>query len=342
MGRPIRPGQYAGGGRQPHRVHRHVERVVARIIGHVLRPGRIARVDAVPGIDRRLGGCRPDSSVNHRFPPEQWASGTGSLSTGPAAAGDPATLVAANQQHIFYRDAAGNIWHVYWDQRSNSRTAEPWAGPASPTGTPTAQGDPAVMEADSQQHLFYLGTDNYDENAHALHHEQWTGPVASPARERCISFGKVSPELNGRARLAYTNGTRETYGNRCRPPRQGCQGRRRALFGSVRERMSRPLGCSLLMWPRAASPALWVNTFGAVWRPPSSGSIRWRTCASCSSRSSSPQACIRSGANCARWSMRQSWIRKPDSTRSEADPSTGSNPCQQLLSPQLSSGDRRW
>src|SRR5664279_2321843 len=123
-----------------------------------------------------------DSSVNRRFPPEQWASGTGSHSTGPAAAGNPATLVAANQQHIFYRDVAGNIWHVYWDQRSNSRTAEPWAGPSSPTSTPTAQGDPAVMEADGQQPLFYLGTDNniwhvfYDENAHALHHEQWSGP----------------------------------------------------------------------------------------------------------------------------------------------------------------------
>ena len=43
------------------------------------------------------------------------------------------------------------------------------------------------MEADSQQHLFHLGTDNniwhvfYDENAHALHHEQWTGAVASPS-----------------------------------------------------------------------------------------------------------------------------------------------------------------
>jgi hypothetical protein len=155
-----------------------------------------------------------DSSVNHRFPPEQWASGTGSHSTGPAAAGNPATLVAANQQHIFYRDVAGNIWHVYWDQRSNSRTAEPWAGPSSPTGTPTAQGDPAVMEADSQQHLFYLGTDN---NIWCMSSTTRTptryitssgpAPAASPVRGRYIFFGKVSPELNGRVRVAGTNGT---------------------------------------------------------------------------------------------------------------------------------------
>jgi Peptidase A4 family/Repeat of unknown function (DUF346) len=37
-------------------------------------------------------------------------------------------MVWNSQQHIFYRDTSGNIWHVYWDP-SSGRHAEQWSGP---------------------------------------------------------------------------------------------------------------------------------------------------------------------------------------------------------------------
>jgi hypothetical protein len=38
-------------------------------------------------------------------------------------------MVANNQQHIFYRDLAGNIQHVFWDPSSGTTHAEQWTGP---------------------------------------------------------------------------------------------------------------------------------------------------------------------------------------------------------------------
>jgi hypothetical protein len=121
---------------------------------------------------------------------EYWASGGGNSTTGPAAAGEPATLVTPNQQHIFYRDTAGNIQHVFWDANSG-RHAERWAGPSgSPSGGPGALGDPQTLFANNQQHVFYRalqligGTDNpiwhvYWDPGSGLHAQIWAG-LGSP------------------------------------------------------------------------------------------------------------------------------------------------------------------
>jgi len=60
-----------------------------------------------------------DSAINHIF----WNAATNGLyfdqwtakAHAPAAAGDPATMVWPNQQHIFYRGSGGAISHIFWD-----------------------------------------------------------------------------------------------------------------------------------------------------------------------------------------------------------------------------------
>ena len=44
---------------------------------------------------------------------EQWA---GRFTDPPGAVGDPATLLATDQQHIFYSDANGGILTAFWDE----------------------------------------------------------------------------------------------------------------------------------------------------------------------------------------------------------------------------------
>jgi Peptidase A4 family/Repeat of unknown function (DUF346) len=109
-----------------------------------------------------------------------WAGGSG---TGPAAAGDPATMVADNKQHIFYRDTAGNIQHVFWDPNSPSkRTVEVWAsGAGSATTGPAAAGNPTTLVWNSQQHIFYRDTAGNIQNVwwdptSGRQAEQWAGP----------------------------------------------------------------------------------------------------------------------------------------------------------------------
>jgi hypothetical protein len=63
-----------------------------------------------------------DGAINHVFwhPPtkqlfrDQWTQ----LTSAPAAAGDPATMVWPSQQHVFYRGTDGAINHVFWDARA--------------------------------------------------------------------------------------------------------------------------------------------------------------------------------------------------------------------------------
>jgi hypothetical protein len=133
---------------------------------------------------------RDDSgNINHVFfdpnngiKAEVWASGAGSPTMGPAAAGDPAALwdPGSEQQHIFYRDAAGKIQHVYYQPGSGLK----WDA-ASNWGT-NAVGTPATMYsnengfacinncAHKQQHLFFRDTSNriihflYDEDVGAM------------------------------------------------------------------------------------------------------------------------------------------------------------------------------
>ena len=72
------------------------------------------------------------------------------------AAGDPVTMVTADQQHIFYRDINGDIQHIFvnagnqifhdiWTQRARTQNAD----------VLKAAGDPVVMMTAGQQHIFY-------------------------------------------------------------------------------------------------------------------------------------------------------------------------------------------
>jgi hypothetical protein len=112
---------------------------------------------------------------------EQWAGGGGSSTMGPAAAGDPATMVTTNEQHIFYRDQKANIQHVFWDANSG-RHVEQWAGGAGNSQTgPAAAGDPTTMVWNTEQHIFYRDSNGrlqhvfWDPNS-GRHAEQWAGP----------------------------------------------------------------------------------------------------------------------------------------------------------------------
>jgi hypothetical protein len=43
---------------------------------------------------------------------EDWTARSGA----PPAAGDPATMVTADQQHVFYRGTDGTIRHIWWNE----------------------------------------------------------------------------------------------------------------------------------------------------------------------------------------------------------------------------------
>jgi hypothetical protein len=89
----------------------------------------------------------------------------------PAAAGDPATMVADQKQHIFYRNTDGGIWHVFWDESTHHfGIPDQWSGPnvdASNRPTQAAACGPATMVTAQQQHMFYCDTDG------AIRHVWW-------------------------------------------------------------------------------------------------------------------------------------------------------------------------
>jgi hypothetical protein len=74
-------------------------------------------------------------------------SGPNSQTGAPSAQGDPATLRANDQEHVFYRTSAGGIEHVYLDSNLNAHS-EPWAGAGA--AAPAAQDDPATLVANNQ------------------------------------------------------------------------------------------------------------------------------------------------------------------------------------------------
>lgn len=106
---------------------------------------------------------------------DPWA-GPGSKNNAPAA-GDPATLVWGNQQHIFYHDNQNIIQHVFYDPNLGLQ----WAGPWGPGNFPAA-GDPATLVTNNQQHVFYRDNQNniqhvfWDDSTHKMTVEQWAGP----------------------------------------------------------------------------------------------------------------------------------------------------------------------
>ena len=149
-----------------------------------------------------------DSGQNQLRAPESWA-GPGSPHNAPAAVGDPAVMMGNNQQHLFYRDAQGQIIHVLWDSGQNQlRAPESWAGPGNPQHAPTAAGDPAVMMGNNQQHLFYRDTQGdiihvvWDGGNNQTRVEKWGGP-GSPTN---ASLGTGTPAVmmgNNQQHLFY-------------------------------------------------------------------------------------------------------------------------------------------
>ncbi len=105
----------------------------------------------------------------------------------PRAAGDPATMVVPNQQHIFYRATDGSIQHIFWDSHGppGQLYNDSWTGI---THAPTAAGDPATMVVPNQQHIFYRATDGSIQHifwdSHSppgrLFHDSWTGITHAP------------------------------------------------------------------------------------------------------------------------------------------------------------------
>jgi hypothetical protein len=93
---------------------------------------------------------------------DQWTGGPGGRTSAPPAAGDPATMVYGQQQHIFYRGTDGGIYHIFWDAAKSLFFWDQWVGgPYALTSAPAAAGDPATMVYPlyQQQHIFYRGTD---------------------------------------------------------------------------------------------------------------------------------------------------------------------------------------
>jgi hypothetical protein len=91
----------------------------------------------------------PEGTINHIF----WDAPTNRLyfdqwqpnpqvPHAPPAAGDPATLVTPQQQHVFYRGLDGAINHIFWDAPTNRLYFDQWT---SRTQAPLAAGDPATM-----------------------------------------------------------------------------------------------------------------------------------------------------------------------------------------------------
>jgi catechol 2,3-dioxygenase-like lactoylglutathione lyase family enzyme len=141
--------------------------------------------------------------------PDQWASG---------AAGDPASLFTPNgQQHVFYRDGSGNIWHVYYDPPSNSlKGPEQWASGAA--------GDPASLySANGQQHIFYRDGGGaiwhvyYDPPSNGLKGpEKWaSGAAGDPAT-------MFTPE--GQQHMFYRDGSGNIWQVYYDPPSNGLKG----------------------------------------------------------------------------------------------------------------------
>ena len=113
-----------------------------------------------------------DAPTNHLYF-DQWQP-NGQVGQAPPAAGDPATMVWPNQQHVFYRGAAGAINHIFWDEPSNHLFFDQWQPHPQVAQAPAAAGDPATMVWPNQQHIFYRGHDG------AINHIFWGCADQSP------------------------------------------------------------------------------------------------------------------------------------------------------------------
>jgi hypothetical protein len=102
---------------------------------------------------------------------------------GAPVAGKPTTLFWENQQHVFYRGAAGEIGHVFWDQPTNRVYYDDWTHTA---GAPPAAGDPATLLSHGQQHVFYRTGNStiahifWGPGMQHPFHDDWTAQSSSP------------------------------------------------------------------------------------------------------------------------------------------------------------------
>jgi hypothetical protein len=136
-----------------------------------------------------------DGTIRHLFwapdaPPNTvWADNwTQKAHNPPAAAGDPATMVYGNQQHVFYRATDGTIRHLFWapDAPANTVWADNWSQKGG--NPPAAAGDPATMVYGNQQHVFYRATDGTirhlfwgpDAPANSVWADNWTQKANNP------------------------------------------------------------------------------------------------------------------------------------------------------------------
>jgi hypothetical protein len=116
-----------------------------------------------------------DSAINHIFwdaamrglYSESWTA----KAHAPPAAGDPATMVWPNQQHVFYRGSDGEINHIFWDGPTSHHYFDRWRPNAQVVQAPPAEGDPVTMVAANQQHIFYRGAQG------AINHIFWDAPT---------------------------------------------------------------------------------------------------------------------------------------------------------------------
>ncbi len=114
------------------------------------------------------------NAADRSFHFEDWTALAGAGPTG-LAAGDPATMVTASQQHVFYRDTDGAIKHIFWNAADRSFHFEDWTASAYADPADSAAGDPAALGTDGQQHVFYRGTDG------AIKHIFWNVENKCPA-----------------------------------------------------------------------------------------------------------------------------------------------------------------
>ncbi|GAA0589914.1 hypothetical protein GCM10009534_25200 [Kribbella sandramycini] len=100
---------------------------------------------------------------------DNWLAGPGSLTSAPAA------LAYFDQQHVFYRNAAGGLTHRTYDRSSGEIHVEDWGG--------ALEGNPVAYVWNDEQHVFGRGPDG------SLRHwwytprqtttpqrDTWTGP----------------------------------------------------------------------------------------------------------------------------------------------------------------------
>ena len=134
-----------------------------------------------------------DGSIRHLFwAPDApantiWTDNWTQKAGAPAAAGDPATMVYGNQQHVFYRATDGSIQHLFWapDAPANTIWMDNWT---RKSGAPGAAGDPATMVSGNQQHVFYRATDGSIRHlfwapgapANTIWTDNWTQKAGAP------------------------------------------------------------------------------------------------------------------------------------------------------------------